>query len=187
MDLARVNNILTIAIVVINLFIFCMPFVPAALFWAKHNFTGSVMHLQEEVDSDKLPSTNRLIIPSIMANQEVHQGADATTLNKGLWLEPSGALPGNGMAVISGHRFTYDDLEGAFYNLDKVKTGDKIALYWDGQKYLYSVDNKYVVGADYQLAPSDSDKLVLYTCTPIWNPTERLIVVANRQLNGGEL
>lgn len=188
MNLARINNILTIAIVVINLFIFCMPLFPAAIFWAKQSFTGSVVHLQEAIDSeDKLPDTNRLIIPSILIDQEIHPGAGESTLDKGLWLEPQGMLPGKGTSVISGHRFTYDKPEGVFYSLDKIKTGDKIAVYWDGRKYLYSVSDKYVVGADYHLKKSSADRLILYTCTPVWNPTERLVVMADRQPIQGEL
>jgi LPXTG-site transpeptidase (sortase) family protein len=187
MNLARVNNILTIAIVAINLFIFCMPFIPATVFWAKQSFSDNILQLQKKVESSEVPNTNRLIVPSIMLDEEIHPGADESTLSKGLWLEPTGALPGNGETVISGHRFTYNDPEGAFYNLDKVKTGDKIAVYWEKQKILYSVTNKYVVGADYKLQTDDSNSLILYTCTPLWNPTERLIVEAEPPTTGGTI
>lgn len=187
MNLARVNNILTITIVVINLFIFCMPFIPATIFWAKQNFSDNTLHLQEKIESTEVPDTNRLIVPSIMLDEEIHQGADDSTLSKGLWLEPTGALPGKGETIISGHRFTYNDPEGAFYNLDKVKTGDKIAVYWQNKKILYSVTDKFVVKADHKLEPNDSNRLILYTCTPLWNPTERLIIEAEPPTAEGTL
>lgn len=188
MKLARVNNILTTAIVVINLFIFCMPFVPAAWFWIRQTTTDSGVELQEKVDSDEVPDGNRIIIPSILMDEEIFSGPTIATLNKGLWHQPNGTSPGMpGQTVIAGHRFTYNDPEGAFYHLDKLDLGNEIAVYWDNQKYLYVVTDKYIVDAKHQLEPSSLEQLILYTCTPIWNPKDRLIIAAERFSPGENL
>lgn len=182
MNLARVNNILTIAIVVINVFTFCMPFVPQATLWVKQNTTHNTERLDEQLESNEIPDGKRLVIPQILLDEQVFEGANDTTLNKGLWHQPNGIIPGqSGATIIAGHRFTYKDPEGAFYHLDKLNPGDTIALYWDGSKHLYSVTDKSVTGPDYKIESGDTEQLVLYTCTPIWNPVNRLIIVADKQ------
>lgn len=182
MNLARINNILTVAIVAINLFIFCMPFVPQASFLVRQKITHSAENLDEQIASDDVPEGKRLVIPQILLDDQVFEGANDATLNKGLWHQPNGVWPGqSGATIIAGHRFTYKDPEGAFYHLDKLNNGDTIALYWDGAKHLYSVTNKKIVGADYKIEPGNTEQLVLYTCTPIWNPVNRLVIIAQKQ------
>ncbi len=111
-------------------------------------------------------------------------GPDARTLNKGPWLRPQGSTPDKGgNTVIAAHRFTYSDREGDFYHLDKVRPGDEVGLFWKGVKYLYSVQAVKVVGPDAVEieAPTDQPQLTLYTCTPLWLPKDRLVIIATPQ------
>ncbi len=54
-------------------------------------------------------------------------------------------------------------------------------MFWQGKQYVYKVASVSVV------PPSDGSvedntaqaELTLYTCTPLWSPTHRLVVVAD--------
>lgn len=159
-----------------------MPFVPQASLWVRQKATSETKHLNEQIASSDIPAGKRLIIPQILMDEQVFEGSSTSTLSKGLWHQPNGVAPGQpGATIIAGHRFTYTDPEGAFYHLDKLEKDNEIALYWDGVKHLYSVTDKYVTDADYKIESSDLEQLVLYTCTPIWNPVDRLVVVAQKR------
>jgi len=159
-----------------------MPFVPQASLWVRQNATAESQKLDERITSNDIPAGKRLIIPQILIDEEVFEGPGAATLSKGLWHQPNGINPGMpGATIIAGHRFTYTDPEGAFYHLDKLEKGNEIALYWDGVKHSYSITDKYVTNADYKIESNNLEQLVLYTCTPLWNPVDRLIVVAQKQ------
>lgn len=82
--------------------------------------------------------------------------------------------------MLVGHRFTYANPNGVFYHLDKLQKNDEIALTWQGKRYVYEVhDIKTVEPSETNIeAPTNEDILTLYTCTPLWNPTKRLVVQA---------
>ena len=78
------------------------------------------------------------------------------------------------------HRFSYTGPHGAFYYLDKLRPGDEIGVMWNNKAYTY------VVASATQVPPTDTAiednttdaRLTLFTCTPLWHPTNRLVVVA---------
>lgn len=125
-------------------------------------------------------SHNHLIIPSLQLDQPVLEGADpATTLDRGLWLRPNTSTPDKGSnTVIAGHRFTYTD-RPAFYFLDKLKSGDDIFLVYNKKLYHYVSGEAHVVAptAVEIEDPSSKNRLTLYTCTPLWTATDRLVYV----------
>ena len=82
--------------------------------------------------------------------------------------------------VVAAHRFSYTGPRGLFYFLDKLQVGDEIGIQWNGQLYTYQVVSSSVVPpteVSVQGATSDT-RLTLYTCTPLFNPVNRLVVVA---------
>jgi len=104
-----------------------------------------------------------------------------STLNKGIWRWPNGSTPDKGgNTVLIGHRFTYTNPRGAFYFLNKVKMGDEIGVFWNNREYLYRVASISVVSpTDTAIEDNTSDtRLTLFTCTPLWLPKDRLVVVA---------
>lgn len=125
---------------------------------------------------------NQLYIPSIGAMGPIIEGTAPKTVDKGLWRRPATSEPGKGgNTVIVGHRFSYNHgVVQPFYHLDKVKIGDTIYVLWNGQKYTYNVTDKKVVNkSEISVeAPTSSEQLTLYTCTPVWNPIDRLVVIA---------
>ena len=185
MKLARVNTALLLAIIVINVFVICLPLLPAVGFWVQKRNPAAVERLRDKVEApvtaNNTPSGNRLIIPSALFDQPVYEGKDTRTLNKGAWHRPETGTPESaGNTVITGHRYTYTNPAGTFYHLDKIKRGDEIGLWWNGKKYRYTVVRISVVPPEATEIekPTKTPQLTLYTCTPLWLPRDRLVVVA---------
>jgi LPXTG-site transpeptidase (sortase) family protein len=184
--LSRVNTLLLVAIVGINTYVMILPVLPAVTFWYKAHHSNTVARLDQQLHpltakSPPVPPGDRIVIPSMQLDQPINEGADMRVLNKGLWLRPATSAPDKGSnTVIVGHRFTYTNPRGTFYFLDKVHVGDEIGVFWHGKKYLYRVNTTAVVpptATDVESA-TDQSQLTLYTCTPLWNPKDRLVVTA---------
>jgi LPXTG-site transpeptidase (sortase) family protein len=184
MKLHWANRSLLLAIIVVNLYIISMPLVPSLTFWlqkhashAKFKSLNHALHTSSPTIRD-----NRLIVPAMLFNQAVIEGKTMAALRQGPWHLPYTSTPDKGgNTVIIGHRFTYTNPRGTFYSLDKVRPGDEVGLFWQGKKYLYRVrESKVVVATARDVeAPTRDPVLTLYTCTPLWNPKNRLVVVAD--------
>ncbi|HLZ14583.1 MAG TPA: class E sortase [Candidatus Saccharimonadales bacterium] len=186
MNLARINTVLFAAIAAVCLYIVVAPIAPAITFWAATHTGNS---LQKLSDSLRLPATdlrlsphdNRLIIPAMLLNTPINEGADLASLRTGPWRRPNGSTPAHGgNTVIAAHRFTYTNPRGAFYYLNKLQPGDLIGVFWEGKRYMYKVASTQTVPpTDIAIeAPTPDARLTLYTCTPLWLPKDRLVVVA---------
>ena len=182
--LKQVNTALLIAIIAINSYLIAMPFVPRLLFWYDARGQTTYRHLATAVASPSPPPANvanQLVIPAMLYDQPIIEGPTIRALHYGPWRLPTGSSPDKGgNTVIAGHRFTYTNPRGTFYSLDKVKVGDEIALYWQNRKYRYTVTTTEVVlptdvGV---IAPTAQPQLTLFTCTPLWSPKNRLVVIA---------
>ncbi len=98
--------------------------------------------------------------------------------NGGTWHRPNTSNPGEtGNSVIIAHRYTYRGAS-TFYNLDKLKNDDEIIVYRQGKEYDYAVtDVKTVPPSAAEIEKSTGDtRLTLYTCTPLWNAKNRLVI-----------
>jgi sortase A len=164
-----------------------MPVLPAALFWITRHQSGEQQTLQRRITmATQTPQTttdqtDRLIIPGMLLDEPVHTGPTAVTLRQGLWLRPQGSTPDKGSnTVIVGHRFTYTNPRGALYHLDKVRVGDSVGLRWQDVMHTYRVTTIKTVAADATAieAPTTTARLTIYTCTPLWLPKDRLVVIA---------
>lgn len=185
MKLARINTGLVILIVLINAYVVVVPFLPALFFHVQKN--SSHAHQLAQIVKDK-PKANSipadahtLIVPSMVLQADINEGPTIRTLRAGLWRIPASSTPDKGSnTVIAAHRFTYTNPRGMFYHLDQVHVGDPIAMLWKGKKYNYTVSQSKEVpptAVDVE-APSTQPELTLFTCTPLWNPKDRLVVVA---------
>lgn len=132
---------------------------------------------------------DKVIIPSIGVDIELFDdGNPAEQLNKGAFLVPGSALPGEkGEGLITGHRFNIlPPAKNTFYNLDKVKKGEDFILIKDGYAYRYRVfDIKVVEGPDnYEFAGKNDEytenQMILFTCTPLWSAKNRLLVIGKQ-------
>lgn len=121
----------------------------------------------------------------MLLNQPVLEGPIAQqykVLNNGIWRFPRSSTPDKGgNTVLIGHRFTYTNPRGVFYFLNKVKVNDEIGVWWNNKQYSYKVVNiAEVRPTDTAIeANTTNPELTLFTCTPLWLPKDRLVVVAN--------
>jgi LPXTG-site transpeptidase (sortase) family protein len=181
------NKLLSALNILVALYILIIPFIPALELWLKQRtgnqappFSGKLA-AQAGKPTDRKPQDNRLVIPSILINERIYEGATTQTLSKGVWRWPDGKNPSLvGNTVLAGHVFAYQS-PSVFYNLHKVKPGERIAIYWEGVEYLYRVREKEVVKPSQTdaLKPSDKPTLTIYTCSPPLNPVNRLVLISD--------
>ncbi len=185
----RVNTLLFILILLINGYIIAAPFAPSVWYWWQTRSTTHVQQLASKVaapSKSRSPSTapNELIIPKMLVDTPLVEGPMSDSfdlLNKGAWHLPISSSPDKGgNMVIAGHRFSYTGPRGIFYYLNKLEPGDDIGIRWNGIMYHYIVESTRTVPPTEVSVeqPTPDTRLTLYTCTPLWNPVDRLVVVA---------
>jgi LPXTG-site transpeptidase (sortase) family protein len=183
----RVNNVLLIAIIAINLYLIALPFVPAILFKANQNGKDSSRALTQKIAQGvTVPQTatnvaNQLIIPAMQYDEPIIEGKTMAALNSGPWRIPTGSTPSSsGNTIIAGHRFTYTNPRGTFYYLNKVAVGDEIGIIWQNKTYEYKVFATEVVPPTDTAIENQTTQptITLFTCTPLWLPKDRLVVIA---------
>ncbi len=151
------------------------------------------------------PSDNRIVIGKIGKNVPIVQVSDEKLLTqdyagleqqiqeqllKGIVHYPGTAKPGEiGNSFFTGHSSNYPWISSA-YNavlalLQNLVVGDKVTVYWEGQKFIYQVyDIKTVSPTEtwvLQQSGNEYDSiLTLMTCTPVGTSLNRLIVRAQQ-------
>jgi len=183
MKLSRVNTGLLVAIIAINSYLILSPLWPKVSFWLDRHDTKHIQQLSHAIHTTPPQGimANQLIIPSMGFQESIYESRDQSALHKGLWRRPLTSTPDKGNnTVIIGHRFTYTNPRGVFYNLDKVHVGDELGVVWNQKMYRYKVTTVQQVPATAIKveAPTDTPTLTLYTCTPLWLPKDRLVVTA---------
>lgn len=188
LTLRKLNSFLSLVVIVLGLYIAVSPFLPQVEYWFRDKspeytapYGGNLAKSVGSSTDNLAPAENRLVIPSIGVNEPILESTNIGVItNGGTWRRPASAKPtDNNNTVIVGHRF-YGNNVSTFYNLDKVKIGQLLAVYWEGKEFLYEVVESKVVDAsavDIE-APTTERRLTLYTCTPIWTAKNRLVVVA---------
>lgn len=180
-NLHYINNVLALTVVVLALYIFVWPFLPALSWWTKYD-APVISHkpVTTVAANQPVPQQNTLIIPSLNMRQEVFDGPTQHTLSKGVWHLPGNSSPNiGGNTIMAAHRFTYSG-KATFYYLDKINMSDPITLYWQGKRYDYIVTAINVVPpTNTSLITQTTDPtLTLYTCTPLWSAKDRLVITA---------
>jgi sortase A len=176
----RINTLLSVVLLLQALYILVWPFLPGITWWVRHDVPIVSGLTAPKVDLDVIPEENTILIPSLGLTEKIHEGADISTVHRGVWRRPGSSTPNQGSnTVLVGHRFTYDGVS-VFYNLDKVKIGDEIVVYWQREPHRYKVDQIVVVPPEAVEAeePTVDSVLTLYTCTPLLTAKDRLVVRA---------
>ena len=180
------NNVLTVVVVILGLYIVGMPFLPGLWWSAKHTLRNpdlvKVQVTQKKPVSQPITPGYWLNIPRLDMHTQIYTGMSISELNKGVWLIPSTSTPDNGSnTVVAGHRFTYTNPQGIFYYLDKVQLDDRITVDWLGTEYTYKVVNIEVVPPTEISVqnPTQTARFTLYTCTPLLTAKDRLVVQAD--------
>lgn len=188
MTLRQFNNALTVVVVALGFYIALTPLLPQITYTLSDKspdvsapYAGGLAESVGSSSDAQAPQENRLVIPSIQVNEPILEGGGIGIINDGgTWRRPGTARPtDDDNTVIVGHRFFGNNVS-TFYHLDKVLTGQKLALYWEGEEILYEVtETKIVDATQIEIEESTSEKqLTIYTCHPIWTAKERLVVIA---------
>lgn len=184
MSLHRFNNILSVVVIALCLYVLLAPLFPQVAFWWRKSVVKKsppLVQVAEGKQPETIPAENTLVIPKLQLQQTVHENAKAQWgLAKGVWHDPKSSTPGRaGNTVLTGHRFTYAGA-AVFYHLDKLLAGDDIIVYWNKHKRVYKVTTiKVVPPRDVSpLAQTTDESLTIYTCTPLITAKNRLIVTA---------
>lgn len=180
--LRRVNYCLAGLLILLALYIMVLPIFPSIQWWVRHSapVISSPTVTSVPLATVKIPDGEILYIPSLNLSEPIFEGASIYTANKGIWRRPQTSSPDQGSnTVLVGHRFTYAGA-AVFYNLDKVKSGDQIIVYWHGKAYEYKVFNISQVSPNKASveAPTNESILTLYTCTPLLTAKDRLVIQA---------
>lgn len=186
------NYTMAAVIIIIDGYIALSPVLPQLDLWRRRHASAAVAGLPYTTKLDKnspvavkrkpIPQDDRLVIPSLAIDQKILRGTNPYIVNLGVWARPNTSTPPKGgNTVLVAHRFTYKG-PSIFYSLGDMKKGDKVAVYWSGKEYDYTVDsNKIVDGTDLAVEnPTKFPELTLYTCTPLWtaHPQYRIVVTA---------
>ncbi len=192
MALRKVNIGLLCLIVLINLYTIALPFLPGISYWwrARNNpavtqsVTAYVHAKQAAPKAADVCTGNCLIIPRMLLDTPILDGPERNSFNllkAGVWRLPFSTTPKQaGNMVLAAHRFSYTGPRGLFYYLDKLRPGDEIGIRWEGTLYQYKVEGSRVVPPTEVSVeqPTSDSRLTMYTCTPLFNPVNRLVVVA---------
>ena len=120
-----------------------------------------------------LPKENGLIIEKIGVRGEIHEGDNwGQILKTGIWRVPDFGTPEDDTLpiILAAHRFGYVTWTSSFrtlnsfYNLPKLKVGNKVEIIWNQRKYVYEIYKS-------ETGPAVTDytaNLILYTCE-LWN------------------
>lgn len=138
-------------------------------------------------------SENHLLIPKIKVkapiiwNSEADEATMLASLEQGVAHYDFTARPdeGRGNVFITGHSSYFFWAKGSyktvFANLDRLETGDQIAVTYQGIVYLYEVKAKEVVKpTDFRVTENtELPTLSLMTCVPVGTSLNRLVVTAS--------
>jgi len=152
---------------------------------------GSMEHLSQD-DLIRLKNEGKILfnmekqktsiyIPSVDIRGAVVDDETPFGMERGFWHFPlSGEVGKQGNTVIIAHRFKYlPPRTDTFFNLDRVKVGDKIIVNQKDGSYRYTVlETKVVEKNDRNVLLQTKDyRITLITCTPLWTADQRLVVV----------
>ena len=120
-------------------------------------------------------------IPSIKLKQPVVEGITEDVIKYFLGKFPNSAMPGEvGNFAVAGHRVS--DFTDAFINLYKVKSGDEVIVKTKSGKYIYEVEESFIVNPEQVevLDTADYEKITMITCTV---GSKRRVIVTGRLIN----
>ncbi len=141
---------------------------------------AQVLGAETDEESSILPSTSVLVIPKIGLRSPIYVSDRPEDLNLGVWHEFTSSTPDRGgHTILTAHRWSYQFAKPFFY-LDDLAVNDQIVVFWAGQQYFYQVFHVETVAPDdlTTLTAEARDQLTLYTCTPLFTNSRRLVVQA---------
>lgn len=173
----RCNNIATLVVFFLALYLIVTPFIPNATYYV----SAAIQPPESATKAmENISDTPVLAIPKLKLTETILESNDASILNQGIWRRPNASQPDKGgNTVIVGHRFVKNS-PGVFYHLDKLNPGDTLSVDWDSARYQYEITRVFVVPPTAVNIEAETTEplLTLYTCTPLWSSAQRLVIQA---------
>ncbi|MDD2482787.1 MAG: sortase [Candidatus Shapirobacteria bacterium] len=134
-----------------------------------------------------------IIIPKINANAKVIKNVDPfnskiyqRALTQGVAHAKDTSTPdksGNTFifAHSAGNWYEANQFNAVFYLLNKLETGDEIIVYYQSQKYIYTVNETKIINGNelnYMSSKIGQNQLTLMTCWPPGTTLKRLVVIS---------
>jgi LPXTG-site transpeptidase (sortase) family protein len=121
----------------------------------------------------------------IIVSKSADSGSMINDLKSGVAIYPGSAFPGQpGSTVIIGHSSSPgpgNKYGSVFALLNNLTNGDQIVIYFNAQKYTYSVNDK-LIGSPQQLAEAQlSGELILGSCWPVGTNKGRILISSTLQ------
>lgn len=141
-----------------------------------------------DTSDDANDMRNRIQIQKVDLEVPYFNDNTPATLERGVWwrFPDRGNPEKGGNFILSAHRFYLGKtpagtkVRSPFYHLERVETGDKVRVFYEGKWYDYEVTKKYLVkpnATDIE-AKSAEPKLTLYTCSLKGSADGRVVVEA---------
>lgn len=175
-----------------------LPAIAAIVLFILIVIVGVGAKFQKELHSSPSPSPLyqdfHLLIPSLNIDAPVIADVDGAdkdayfkALENGVAQLKGSAKPEDGSNIfIFGHSSFYwykpGDYKEIFVNLEDIKIGDEIILWYNSREYKYQVTSKETVEPSQVdvIFPTREEQVSLMTCVPPGTTLHRLIVVAKR-------
>lgn len=186
----QLNRVLTVVVFCLAIYIISIPFLPEFELRMKQSQdrtqgfiyqskAAEVAGIEEET-LKQIPEDNTIIIPKINVDAKVLEGQNISVLDQGnTWRRPLTSSPSTGgNTVIVAHRY-FGKGKNTFYHLNKLEPGDEIIVFWEGEEYVYKVDEVFETNPE-NIAVEDNtaeDILTLYTCSGL-SAEKRFVVRA---------
>lgn len=189
---ARKNKVFLIGIVLIVIALAIPVSTFAPVFKAEVNYQ---INQKNQSPKEIIPvnADFSIVIPKINANTQVIKNVDPfdskiyqQALTKGVAHAKNTAIPGESgntfiFAHSAGNWYQANQFNAVFYLLNKLTGGDEIIIYYQNQKYIYTVQETKLVDSkdiSYMSANPFQPQLTLMTCWPPGTTLKRLIVIA---------
>jgi len=182
-----------VILIIIALSIPASTFAP--VFKAEINYQISQKNT-EPVEVAPIDQEFSIVIPKINANAKVVKNVDPfdskiyqRALTQGVAHAKGTSTPDKlGNIFIFAHSasnwYQANQFNAVFYLLNKLETGDEIILYYQSQKYIYTVNESKLINGNeltYLENKNSQKQLTLMTCWPPGTTLKRLIVIASPQ------
>ena len=132
---------------------------------------GEVNYYSQKIITEKNITSPVVVIEKVGISEKINN----VSLSQGVMMDERSSIPTEGDVMLFGHR----TLQGSpFLRLNELEIGDIITLEWPGiGEVNYTVINKTIVPATYQLSANESrNHVFLITCDPIGSTENRLII-----------
>ena len=148
---------------------------------------------KKDVDIAPVNTDFSIVIPKIGANTKVVKNIDPfnsqvyqQALTQGIAHASTSDTPDKSGNVFifahsAGNWYQANQYNGVFYLLNKLTSGDEIFVYYQNQKYIYSVDQIKTISSQetsYLNSNFGQHQLTLMTCWPPGTTLKRLLVTA---------